>query len=281
MYHLEQYVTLLWYALTQDEALFCNKAFASRSIFLQAFPVLVPAFLLVNANHGRFSTKDSKFNLPGMILDNAISNNPLGKFAWVSMEIISPIMFIVDYFSQTPHLSNTGNMLIGLAFLVHYTHRSLVAPLFRAESLKPIHLYVWLGAMTFNFHNGSTIGWWLSSLGRADGYFIPGLLLWTLGFAGNTYHDEILFSLRKTGGKKDYSIPYGGLYQYISCPNYFCEIVEWIGLGIAAGRQCSPIWVFVVALLAVLVPRARANHQWFKRTFKDYPQRNALIPFVW
>ena len=39
---------------------------------------------------------------------------------------------------------------------------------------------------------------------------------------------------------------------------------------------------FALWTAANLVPRARANHLWYKRQFGDYPiERHALIPGVW
>lgn len=70
-----------------------------------------------------------------------------------------------------------------------------------------------------------------------------GLAGWAIGFAGNVIHDEILMDIRRPNkqaqqakehpddvakiGKGDsarkYSIPRGGLFEYISFPNYLCE----------------------------------------------------------
>lgn len=67
-----------------------------------------------------------------------------------------------------------------------------------------------------------------------------GLAGWVIGFAGNVYHDEILMDIRrpdkqaqqadqdttsvgKGNSARKYSIPRGGLFEYISFPNYVCE----------------------------------------------------------
>jgi len=40
--------------------------------------------------------------------------------------------------------------------------------------------------------------------------------------------------------------------------------------------------VFAFWTIANLLPRARANHAWYKATFPDYPpERKALFPLVW
>ncbi len=54
-----------------------------------------------------------------------------------------------------------------------------------------------------------------------------------VGYAINHHADSVLLSLRKPG-ETGYKIPYGGLYKYISCPNYFGEMVEWFGFALAA-----------------------------------------------
>lgn len=66
--------------------------------------------------------------------------------------------------------------------------------------------------------------------------FLLGVLGWIVGFALNVYHDEVLLNLRKSNNQgknknnngtsatqQQYYIPHGGLYKYISYPNYFTE----------------------------------------------------------
>ena len=42
----------------------------------------------------------------------------------------------------------------------------------------------------------------------------------------NIKSDNILINLR-LNNNEEYSIPRGGLFKYISCPNHFGEIIEW------------------------------------------------------
>ena len=70
-------------------------------------------------------------------------------------------------------------------------------------------------------------------------------------------------------GERGYKIPRGGLYRFVSAPNYFGELVEWSGFALAAWSPAA--LVFVVWTAANLAPRAWANHRWYRRTFPDYP----------
>ena len=76
------------------------------------------------------------------------------------------------------------------------------------------------------------------------------------------------------------AVPHGGLYRWVSAPNYLGEILEWVGFAIAA--QTLAGWAFVAFTIANLAPRARSNHQWYLAKFPDYPGgRRALTPLVW
>lgn len=63
------------------------------------------------------------------------------------------------------------------------------------------------------------------NLASGDFAFIIGLTLWFLGFAGNVYHEDILYGLRRTkkGDRQEYKLPTGGLFRYISFPHYLSE----------------------------------------------------------
>ena len=112
-----------------------------------------------------------------------------------------------------------------------------------------------------------------------DPRFILGVILFVVGYVINRWADNTLRELRQPG-ESGYKIPYGGLYRYISCPNYFGEILEWFGWAIATWSL--PGLAFAVWTFANLTPRAWSHHKWYHAEFSEYPlKRKALIPGVW
>jgi steroid 5-alpha reductase family enzyme len=105
-----------------------------------------------------------------------------------------------------------------------------------------------------------------------------GVFLFALGFAVNHHSDRLLRNLRKPG-ESGYSIPRGGLFPWVSCPNYLGEIIEWTGWAVATW---SPAGLsFAVWTAANLIPRAFRHHRWYRTEFSDYPEkRKAVIPFL-
>jgi len=140
-------------------------------------------------------------------------------------------------------------------------------------------------AIFFNLINGSINGYWLGTLSPAypagwltSPIFIIGAIVFVVGFLINQDSDKRLLKLRSakiTG----YSIPRGGLFKYISCPNFFGEIVEWTGFALMAWNL--PALAFAVWTASNLIPRALAHHKWYRQHFEDYPKnRKALFPFI-
>ena len=132
----------------------------------------------------------------------------------------------------------------------------------------------WINAeWVYSLHYPYPIKWLYSP------QFILAVTLFIIGMGINIFSDNILFALRKKG-ESDYKIPYGGLFKWLSCPNYLGEILEWIGWAIAtwslAGLSLTA-WA-----IANLVPSSRSNHQWYLENFKEYPQhRKIMIPKIW
>lgn len=146
-------------------------------------------------------------------------------------------------------------------------------------------LMIPLMAIFFNSVNGFINGYYLGYLSGTypdtwmqDPRFIIGALMFVSGFLINFQADEILLNLRKPG-ETGYKIPQGGLYSYISNPNYFGEIIEWTGFAIMTWSPSG--LAFAIWTAANLAPRAFSNHRWYLEKFSDYPpKRKALIPFV-
>lgn len=233
--------------------------------------ILLPVLLKVTAPYGRHTKKSW-----GPLIDN--------RLGWFIME--SPALFIFMYWII--RLGDFRNLLVLVAFILwvtHYSHRAILFPLRINTEGKKMPIIIMSFAVCFNLINGFLNGYWISN-------FIPefdpdsvtylrmsaGILLFISGFMINQYHDRLLIRIRKTS-KKGYMIPYGGLFKYISCPNYFGEIIEWTGFVVSVWSL--PALSFLTWTIVNLLPRALDHHKWYKQQFKEYPaQRKAIIPFV-
>jgi 3-oxo-5-alpha-steroid 4-dehydrogenase 1 len=103
------------------------------------------------------------------------------------------------------------------------------------------------------------------------------------GLALNIHSDAILRNLRTRAeverGETSYRIPHGGGFRFVTNPQYFGELLAWLGF---AAMTWSLAGVFILTLSAAnLVPRAIATHRWYRERFPDYPkERRVLVPYV-
>jgi protein-S-isoprenylcysteine O-methyltransferase Ste14 len=94
----------------------------------------------------------------------------------------------------------------------------------------------------------------------------------------NIKSDYLIVALRKENGP-GYHMPSKFMHKYISAPNYFGEIIEWIGWAILTWSISG--LVFALWTIANLFPRALAHHKWYQEKFSDYPKsRKAIIPGI-
>jgi 3-oxo-5-alpha-steroid 4-dehydrogenase 1 len=199
------------------------------------------------------------------------------------MESPSPILLTLFIYLGSPPKEAIGSWALWGVWVIHYFHRSLLQPLTNPGGKKPMPILICFSAIFFNLVNGYVNGRGLClNAGQygADWLYRPstiiGFLIFVLGYVINHQADSTLLSLRKPG-ETGYKIPYGGLYRYISCPNYFGEMVEWFGFALAANSL--PGWSFFIWTVANLAPRAVLHHKWYLEKFPDYPkERRALLP---
>jgi protein-S-isoprenylcysteine O-methyltransferase Ste14 len=204
------------------------------------------------------------------------------RLGWLGMEAVSPIVFLAVFLNGDHRASTVPLVLLGL-WQLHYVQRAFVYPfLMRGGRRMPVVLA--LMAVCFNLLNAFINARWVSELGDyatswlADPRFILGVLVFLFGYWTNLSSDRILRNLRPPGDDS-YRIPYGGMYRFVSSPNYFGEILEWCGWALATWSL--PGLAFAAYTAANLGPRALANHRWYRTTFPDYPPaRRALIPGV-
>ena len=161
---------------------------------------------------------------------------------------------------------------------MHYGQRTFVFSLLMRDENKRKPLLTVLMAIVFNLLNA--VGNAVALTDRPiDFAFVLGVVLFLAGMAVNLHADHVLRGLRRPG-EGGYFVPQGGLYGWVSSPNYLGEILEWVGFAIAA--QTLAGWAFAAFTVANLAPRALSNHRWYRERFPDYPaRRRALIPFVW
>jgi 3-oxo-5-alpha-steroid 4-dehydrogenase 1 len=250
-----------------------------------------------------------------------------------------PLLTFPYFFVASPLSSGSYSVslthpstLLATLFIVHYVNRSIVSVL-RMPSRARIHMAVIPMTSVFNAANGFAMAAYLSSP-SAHTYLLHAfsrptfyvfLAMWAIGFIGNIAHDEILYEIRrnaktkateKKAVKEDmallannqyYGVPRGLLYNYISFPNYFCELLEWLAFALAAAplppvsdvvKSFSALslnsilyanvppefahpYLFLIATLLPMVPRAYRAHLWYYETFPSYPKgRKAIVPFV-
>jgi 3-oxo-5-alpha-steroid 4-dehydrogenase 1 len=227
--------------------------------------IILPILFFRTAPYGRHTTKAAGPTMPSWL-------------GWLVMESPSSLIFaacfVVSPMFDAPHL-----ILFGL-WQLHYVNRAFIYPFRMRGGDKPMPISIVGGAFFFTSVNGFINGWHLShaTYQLTDPRLIIGAALFLIGFAINQRSDQILFNLRAPG-ETGYKIPHGGFYRFVSCPNYFGEIVEWTGWAIATWSLAGAS--FAIWTIANLLPRALSHHAWYRSKFPDYPtERRALIPFL-
>ena len=209
----------------------------------------------------------------------AISN----RIGWILME--APVLLVLLWFvlPAKDQLSIASWLMLGM-FCFHYVNRIFIFPFRIRTRGKTMPLLIVLSAIFFNLMNGFSLGYYFGNFANytnqwlTDPRFVMGSLLFILGMAINWKADSDLISLRKPG-ETHYVIPNSNLFRWISCPNLFGELIEWLGFAILCWNL--PACTFLIWTAANLIPRAMSHHQWYKQKFVDYPQdRKAIIPFL-
>jgi protein-S-isoprenylcysteine O-methyltransferase Ste14 len=207
---------------------------------------------------------------------------------WVVMEAPSPLVFLACWWLADPvrKFSDTGLVFL-LLWESHYVYRAFVFPFRRRGGQREMPASIALMAIVFNLANAwlnaqwlYVLGPWLSNDWFADPRFLVGLALFVAGWMINHESDAILFRLRASASDGGYRIPFGGLFRFVSCPNYLGELIEWSGWALCTFSPAG--LAFALASAANLLPRARSHHRWYRETFPDYPKdRSAILPWLY
>lgn len=250
-----------------EKSLFDIVVLAWLGIALIVFPVL----FFFPAPYGRF-----KFKRGWSIPD---------AWGWVIMEC--PAVLVFGWlFLVGSHNSSTLALVFLCMWMAHYLQRAFLYPFVARKSQRKMPWQVVGLGFLFNCINGYLNGRYLFEFSGGyagdwikDWRFLLGGGLFLIGYVVNRNADKVLRELRAKD-KREYEIPKTGLYRWISCPNYFGEVILWVGWAVATSSLAG--LAFAVWTIANLAPRAWMHHRWYKEQFEDYPaERKALLPGIW
>ena len=226
--------------------------------------------LFITAPYGRYQRKGWGPSLPTTA-------------GWILMEFPAVVIFSL-IFVTGDHAFAAVPLVFLAMWHIHYVNRAFIFPVRLHSGSTRMPLLIPMLGILFNSLNAYINARWISHFGRygtewlTDPRFLIGCVIFVAGWLGNLHSDAVLRKLRRTGDR-EYRIPNGGLFRWISAPNYACEILEWTGWAIATWSPAG--LAFAVYTAANLGPRGRKHHAWYQKTFQDYPNgRKALLPKI-
>ena len=188
--------------------------------------------------------------------------------------VLMPVIVLIS-----PVQKNEIIILILSIWVLHYFYRTILFPIKLKTKGKKMPVVIVISAFIFNLFNGFFVGYEIGNISQLDFGIntLIGLIIFFTGMYINRSSDNKLISLRKEN--KEYQIPQGAMFKYISCPNHFGEIIEWFGFAIIVFNLGALSFAFWTAFN--LIPRAMNHHNWYKKYFVEYPKdRKAVIPFL-
>lgn len=241
-------------------------------VWMAVAVIVFISLLFVTAPYGRHSKRTWGFTIPD-------------RLGWFIMEIPAPLIFLLLVITGDAPKTATV-WVVTLLYLLHYTNRAVIYPLRIRTAGKEMPLAVALMAVFFNFMNAGFLGYYTGTLHThftdewlTDPRFVAGLAVFITGMMINLTSDEKLIHLRRNRKHNGYQIPNGGLFEKISCPNFFGEILEWGGYALLCWSL--PALSFFIWTFCNLVPRAISHHRWYRSHFTEYPvERKAVFPFI-
>ncbi|PWN96871.1 hypothetical protein FA09DRAFT_320397 [Tilletiopsis washingtonensis] len=112
----------------------------------------------------------------------------------------------------------------------------------------------------------------------SDAFLIGCTAVWALAEAGNAWAHIKLRNLRPPG-TRERNIPRGGLFDFVSCANYFYEFLAWTAYTALTLSPASAL--FAAVSTGQMAIWALGKHKKYRKEFKDYPRgRKAMFPFI-
>lgn len=236
-------------------------------IFYIGFP-LASAFAVYadyrNLFNGfRYSKFSNRRGIPSRVAMVVLYSLPILAATWAARAYL-PIASVIQ-------------MTVFDALLFHFAKRVLESIFLHKYSGTATISATMFVAIFYSFVAGMISYLNAQTIPAMDGLFYAGLIFFALGEAGNFYHHKLLADLRKDAD--GYHIPRGGLFEYVTCPHYFFELITWLGVALLSRHLFA--FMALATMTAYLATRSAKTRQWYQGRFADYPkERKRIIPFL-
>jgi len=234
------------------------------------FVVFLELVVNIKAPYGRYNSSNSGIPV---------------RTAWILQElpsfVVPSVLLIHHWSSVTP----TKFVILSL-FLIHYFQRVFIYPMLirggkHSSYLTTIMAFFFCLLNAYSIAEEMLVYHVYPSNYLSSFRFLIGATIFFIGLVLNLQADSILRNLRKNDNDREYKIPRGGLFEYVSGANFLAESIEWTGFAICAWTL--PAFAFSFFTWAnIAFGRAIHHHQFYLDKFKEqYPKnRKAIIPFL-
>ncbi len=206
------------------------------------------------------------------------------------MEIMATVSFVF-FFLQGPLADESVPRFFAALYLIHYANRGWYFPYsirIAAGSKSSFSVLVVISGVFVTSLHGYLNAMWYSKFCPFLTYewlssptCLLGLVLYEVSFLATLRSEYIMRNLRDPTPAKDsarYKIPTGFLFDYVTSPQYFTELMGFFGWTIMTLNPAG-LFIFLISC-ANLIPRAISTHAWYHSKFEDYPKdRKILVPF--
>ncbi len=95
----------------------------------------------------------------------------------------------------------------------------------------------------------------------------------------NNYNAHITLMKLKIKHKGKRGIPEGGMFNYVSCANYFWELISWVFFAFFVNVFPAYLWIgFSFLIMSIM---AFEKHSNYVKNFPNYPKnRKAILPLI-
>lgn len=187
---------------------------------------------------------------------------------------------------QSPPLSSSQKLACAMIVL-HFIKRELETIFVHKFSLSTMPLtnifknsaHYWLGSGAFLaysiYHPSSYTQIESPSISYVN---LLGLVLYIFGEVSNAHTHLTLSRLRSRGGTER-GIPRGYGFEWVTCPNYFFEIIAWFGVNLVAKSTMAVAFTAIAWAQMHIWARKKeeAYRSEFPETYKK--KRNVMFPF--